>query len=70
MAKKKADAADAPVKARVLSGCNIDGKACEADSVVTATAAQIADLEALGLVDSDTDAVAYAESLVEPKVAE
>jgi hypothetical protein len=60
---KKLPADDAPVKARVLVQTYIDGKLHEPDSVISLPAAAIKDLEAQGLVDSDEDAVAYAESL-------
>lgn len=59
------EAADdtAPVKARVLVRSNIDGAWHEPNAIVTAPAPIIKGLEAQGSVDSDEDAVAYAESL-------
>jgi hypothetical protein len=66
MAKKGTkEAADdaAPVKARVLARLHIDGIWHEPNTVVTGTAQSIQELEAQGSVDSDEDAVAYAESL-------
>ena len=59
------EAADdtAPVKARVLVRTQIDGEWHEPNSIVTGTAAVIKGLEAQGSVDSNEDAVTYAESL-------
>lgn len=60
---KEAADAGAPVKARVLVRSNIDGVWHEPNTVITGTAQIIQELEAQGSVDSDEDAVAYAESL-------
>jgi hypothetical protein len=59
------EAADesAPAKARVLVRTQIDGVWHEPNAVVTAPAAVIKGLEAQGSVDSNEDAVTYAESL-------
>lgn len=48
-----------PVKARVLTDCQY-GKP---DDVVTLTAKEAKEAESQGFVDSNADAVAYAESL-------
>jgi hypothetical protein len=56
---------DAPVKARVLVKTHVDGELHHPDTVISAPAAAIKALEEQGLVDSDEEAVAYAESLAQ-----
>ena len=58
MARKKPDASGA-VRARVLTDCHL-GKA---NDVVELSAADAEQMAAIGLIDADADAVAYAESL-------
>lgn len=55
---------DVPIKARVLARHHVDGKLYLPDGVVSASPSAIKELESQGLVDSDEEAVAYAESLV------
>lgn len=63
MAKKVPADNVTPVKARVLTNTFHDGASYQANDVLTATESVIKELEGQGLVDSDEDAVAYAESL-------
>lgn len=73
MGKKGTSAAaadDSAVKARVLVRTQIDGQWHEADSVISAAASVIKGLEGQGIIDSDEDAVAYAESLKPAAAAE
>lgn len=63
MAKKKPEGA-APIKARVLAHAHIDGVLHAPDTVVSVSPGTLKELEAQGVIDSDEDAVAYAESLV------
>lgn len=58
MARKKTDASGA-VRARVLTDCQL-GKANDVVELPAEAAEQMA---AFGLIDTDADAVAYAESL-------
>jgi hypothetical protein len=58
MARKKPDASGA-VRARVLTDCQL-GKA---NDVVELPAEAVEQMAAFGLIDTDADAVAYAESL-------
>ena len=58
MARKKPDAGGA-VRARVLTDCQLG----TTNAVVELTAELAEQFTALGIVDSDPDAVAYAESL-------
>lgn len=53
----------ATVKARVLVRSHIAGEWHEPNAIVSAPAPVIKALEEQGLIDSDEDAVAYAESL-------
>lgn len=59
MAKAKANTVGGATKARILADC-IFGKC---DDVVEVPAEQLAEAIALGLVDPDESAVAYAENL-------
>lgn len=71
MAKKARTEDDAaPVKARVLVKTHVDGELHHPDAVISAPAAAIKALEDQGLVDSDEEAVAYAESLKAAETAE
>lgn len=54
---------DAHVKARVLVKTHFDGVHHEPNTVISGAVSVIKELEAQGSVDSDGDAVAYAESL-------
>ena len=58
MARKKPDVAGA-VRARVLTDCQL-GKA---DSVVDVPAELVDQFISIGVIDTDPDAVAYAESI-------
>lgn len=60
MAKKQDNT---PCKVRVLTDCYINGEFYKGDSTPVLDAATIAGYEPLGVIDSNEDAVAYAESL-------
>lgn len=64
MARKTLSVAPgAAVKARVLLTTHVDGTDYEPDAVISASASIIKLFEEQGFVDSDSDAVSYAESL-------
>lgn len=66
MAENKDEGA-AKVKARVLVAHHIDGKHHQPNEIYSGSATAVKNLEKQGIVDSDEEAVDYAESLVEPK---
>jgi hypothetical protein len=60
---KKDKAGDGRVRVRVLATGNYGGADARVDDVIELDAAEAASLEQQSCVDSNSDAVAYAESL-------